>query len=525
MSFHAPPYHTYVSHYKEMECFMSIYEPLFLQARVDFVVGGHVHAYERTHPMFNYQKDQCGPVYITIGDGGNVEGPYRNFVDDIVPGSVPPTTYCAALWTNAIAANASYAPSPSYQTWVHPASCPVTSYQPANGKAGGPGVITNPILDPSLSTYFCQSSQPVWSAFRDPSFGFAGLTFINDTAASFSWYRNIDQTPGASTLSAIDSTTFSKYTGLCAGNIPALEPVPSTLFSPAPAIFSGAPFAATPNATYVWGSNAAAIQNATALGQTNPVNGAFTPLANSASNGAWRAGDAFVAYPTGFSAGVQTGDPLPGQIMLWTRFQPSNDQSAKAAADPSNTAYTFNYQPAAGYIPVAVSWWLGPNSSAPLASGVYTTDGSRDWVVKIDVNYGAVAQQTVLNYGFSASDPATTASYTATGSFRALASSNMAQLNYAVVSCSNWVRRRESASACCELTSLTRIPPLAHHRGSGSSTCTTCSRRLTTWTSGRTWATPSVRQRSLRYPCARLVADAPQSAQTSTKICTTRTRT
>ena len=54
---------------------MSFYEPLFYQNRVDFVVNGHVHAYERTHPMFNYQKDNCGPVYLTVGDGGNVEGP------------------------------------------------------------------------------------------------------------------------------------------------------------------------------------------------------------------------------------------------------------------------------------------------------------------------------------------------------------------------------------------------------------------------------------------------------------------
>ena len=461
VSFHAPPYHSYYVHYKEMECFMSVYEPLFLQARVDFVINGHIHAYERTHPMFNYAKDQCGPVYITIGDGGNVEGPYRNYVDDIVPGSTPPTTYCAAAFTNSIAANPYFAPSPGYQTQVHPAGCAITSYQPPNGKAGGPGVIPNPVVDPSLNTYFCQSSQPVWSAYRDPSFGFAGLTFINDTAASFSWYRNIDQTPGATTLTAIDSTTFSKYTGLCTGNVPALTPVATTLFSPAPAVFSGMPFAATPTGTYVWGSNAANILNASANGQTNPVNGAFTPLANAATNKAWRAGDAFVAYPTGFSAGVQTGDPLPGQIMVWTRFQPSNDQSAKAAADPTNTAYMFNYLPAAGYIPVAVSWWVGPNSSAPLASGVYTTDGSRDWVVKIDVAYGAVAQQTVLSYGFSATDPATSAAYTATGTFRALASSNLSQLNYAVVSCSNWVRpplpacmralplAASAAAACC----------------------------------------------------------------------------
>ena len=391
--------------------------------------------FRSTHPMYNYQKDSCGPVYLTMGDGGNVEGPYRNFVDDLVPGTTN-VTYCLAAWGAAISANPYYSPSPSYQTQAHPPGCVITSYQPASGKAGGPGVIPNPVLDPSKSAYFCQSSQPVWSAYRDPSFGFAGMQFLNDTTATFSWYRNIDQNPNGSTLNAVDTTTFTKYTGACQGNTPALESVATTLYSPAPAVFSGQPY--NGSGTYRWGANASMLQNATALGLTNPITG--TPVAANATNPQWRAGDAFVSYPTGFSAGVQSGDPLPGQIILWTRFQPSNDQSAKAAADPSNIGYTYNYQPAPGYIPIAVTWWLSAtNSSAsPLASGVYTTDGSRDWTVKLDVSYGTVTQQTTLYYGFSAVDTATSATYTAYGSFRALANTSMSQLNYAVVSCTNW---------------------------------------------------------------------------------------
>ena len=39
-----------------------------------------------------YQLDTCGPMYLTVGDGGNVEGPYRNFVSMgyIVFSSIPP---------------------------------------------------------------------------------------------------------------------------------------------------------------------------------------------------------------------------------------------------------------------------------------------------------------------------------------------------------------------------------------------------------------------------------------------------
>ena len=47
--FHAPPYHSYYTHYKEMECFMSYYESLFYQYRVDFVLNGHVHACANPH--------------------------------------------------------------------------------------------------------------------------------------------------------------------------------------------------------------------------------------------------------------------------------------------------------------------------------------------------------------------------------------------------------------------------------------------------------------------------------------------
>lgn len=33
-----------------------------------------MHAYERTHPVYDYNLDPCGAVHITIGDGGNSEG-------------------------------------------------------------------------------------------------------------------------------------------------------------------------------------------------------------------------------------------------------------------------------------------------------------------------------------------------------------------------------------------------------------------------------------------------------------------
>ena len=41
---------------------------------VNIVFSGHVHAYERTYPVYKNRTDKYAPVYITIGDGGNLEG-------------------------------------------------------------------------------------------------------------------------------------------------------------------------------------------------------------------------------------------------------------------------------------------------------------------------------------------------------------------------------------------------------------------------------------------------------------------
>jgi hypothetical protein len=48
VQFHAPMYCTSVSHYMEGEIFRRQYEPLLNKYRVDIVMKGHVHAYERS---------------------------------------------------------------------------------------------------------------------------------------------------------------------------------------------------------------------------------------------------------------------------------------------------------------------------------------------------------------------------------------------------------------------------------------------------------------------------------------------
>lgn len=90
-----------------------------------------VHAYERSNRVYNYKLDPCGPVYITVGDGGNREKMAINHADDPDNCPDPSTTpddymggFCAFNFTSG----------------------------PAAGK-------------------FCWDRQPEYSAYRESSFG------------------------------------------------------------------------------------------------------------------------------------------------------------------------------------------------------------------------------------------------------------------------------------------------------------------------------------------------------------------
>ncbi|CAH1444816.1 unnamed protein product [Lactuca virosa] len=89
---HSPWYNSYNYHYMEGETMRVMYEPWFIKYKVDVVFAGHVHAYERSERISNVAynivngickpiKDQSAPVYITIGDGGNLEGLATNMTE------------------------------------------------------------------------------------------------------------------------------------------------------------------------------------------------------------------------------------------------------------------------------------------------------------------------------------------------------------------------------------------------------------------------------------------------------------
>ncbi|XP_076884591.1 putative purple acid phosphatase 20 [Bidens hawaiensis] len=80
---HAPWYNSNYAHQGEIQSvgMMESMEGLLYKARVDVVFAGHVHAYERFNRVYNHEANSCGPVHITIGDGGNLHGLASNYTE------------------------------------------------------------------------------------------------------------------------------------------------------------------------------------------------------------------------------------------------------------------------------------------------------------------------------------------------------------------------------------------------------------------------------------------------------------
>lgn len=74
--FHSPWYNSNHDHQGEFNtiAMREAMEPLFQQYRVSIVLCGHVHAYERSLPVYRNQSTVQGTTYFNIGDGGNREG-------------------------------------------------------------------------------------------------------------------------------------------------------------------------------------------------------------------------------------------------------------------------------------------------------------------------------------------------------------------------------------------------------------------------------------------------------------------
>lgn len=94
--------------------------------------------------VFHNKKNKCGPVHITIGDGGNWEGldtKYLRYALETLSRDSLLSAHC------------------SFCTHNRP---------------------------------FFQHSKPKWSAFREPSFGHGMFVVHNASVATWEWHRNVD---------------------------------------------------------------------------------------------------------------------------------------------------------------------------------------------------------------------------------------------------------------------------------------------------------------------------------------------
>jgi hypothetical protein len=198
VSIHAPVYTSSTQNYKHSECFRVVYEDLFYGAGVDIVLSGHIHTYERTHPMYRWRRDPCGPVWILVGNGGTVEGIPEGYTDFT-------TAMCQQEYKNrtlnAVAVD-------------HDACLAVNkvSFQATYSVGGQPGYVPNP---KNASEFFCQSSQPLWSAFRARVWGFAELVFLTPTVAEWRFFAQSQWQPGQALPAPMDSATIVRRGPTC----------------------------------------------------------------------------------------------------------------------------------------------------------------------------------------------------------------------------------------------------------------------------------------------------------------------
>jgi hypothetical protein len=64
-----PWYNSNSGHFKEGWRAQEALEETLYAAGVDVVLNGHVHAYERSHPVKSWRPDPCGAVHLVVGDG------------------------------------------------------------------------------------------------------------------------------------------------------------------------------------------------------------------------------------------------------------------------------------------------------------------------------------------------------------------------------------------------------------------------------------------------------------------------
>jgi len=79
---HRPWYNSNQLHQYEGEEMRKTLEPIFYPYNVDLYLTGHVHAYERTHAIYDFKMNHGAPVHMTIGTAGTHEGLWNHWIQE-----------------------------------------------------------------------------------------------------------------------------------------------------------------------------------------------------------------------------------------------------------------------------------------------------------------------------------------------------------------------------------------------------------------------------------------------------------
>jgi len=84
-AWHGPWYNSNSAHRNEgnIVAMQASLETLFYENKVNLVMTGHVHAYERTHPVYKSVVTPGAPVYMNVGSGANSEGAQSSWDQNI----------------------------------------------------------------------------------------------------------------------------------------------------------------------------------------------------------------------------------------------------------------------------------------------------------------------------------------------------------------------------------------------------------------------------------------------------------
>lgn len=206
--FHNPWYTTF-SGFKTDDCTRQALEPLLKSANVDLVFNGHIHAYERSNPVYNFQTSPtnkgCDPVHFVVGDAGNDETLTCGLIDE-------------GLTNGKLDCTGQQVAKGSGEGYYF--SCTSHTFQDSPYVCQKNDVRVNTTAIPA-SYYGCQedgycpNKQPIWSAFRSAAYG-SGLLEIEDAnTATWHWMGSFKNKPNKNKeTTTSESITFSRCSGM-----------------------------------------------------------------------------------------------------------------------------------------------------------------------------------------------------------------------------------------------------------------------------------------------------------------------